>query len=213
MQSDVGLRQLDILEEERVDLGRVVVGHVDLFPHRQYIDQLVERGVYVEFDNIGEPSLRGRYEDRLVDVVADLLDRGLAERLLLSHDVCKRHQLAFFGGGGYTYLAGTFLPRLSARGVSPELISHRHRREPRAPAIDPLTHPRGGAMPLEYVERLEAILQSLHARESENVSRAADAMSDTIASDGFVHLFGSGHSVIRSWRSSLATAASWASTR
>jgi len=120
--SDVGLQQLDVLEEEGADLARVVVGHVDLFPRLEYARGVLERGAYVEFDNLGEPSLRGRYEERLIDLILRILDLGYEDRILLSHDVCKRHQLRFSGGGGYTYVSTEFIPALAARGVDDALI-------------------------------------------------------------------------------------------
>jgi phosphotriesterase-related protein len=120
--SDVGLRQLDVLEEEGADLARVVVGHVDLHPTLEYATRILERGAYVEFDNLGEPTLRGPYEARLIDLILRLLELGYEDRILLSHDVCKRHQLSFSGGGGYTYLSTRFLPVLATRGVEPPTL-------------------------------------------------------------------------------------------
>ena len=43
---------------------------------------------------------------------------AMREQILLSQDVCHDSQLARYEGGGYTYLAESFLPRLRAAGVS-----------------------------------------------------------------------------------------------
>ena len=57
-------------------------------------------------------------EERTVELLCELLARGHADRVLLSQDVCNDSQLVRFGGNGYAYLAGTFVPRLRAAGVS-----------------------------------------------------------------------------------------------
>ncbi len=42
--------------------------------------------------------------------------------MLLSQDVCHNSQLKQYGGNGYSYLAETFLPRLTDAGVSSDVI-------------------------------------------------------------------------------------------
>jgi phosphotriesterase-related protein len=117
--SDVGLAQLRILEEEGADPTRVVIGHADSYPVLEHQLAIVERGANVEFDFIGMPWPREREaETRTVELACELLARGHAERILLSHDVCNDDQLTVNGGNGYTYLTATFLPRLREAGVS-----------------------------------------------------------------------------------------------
>jgi phosphotriesterase-related protein len=57
-------------------------------------------------------------EAHVLPLLCDLLAKGHADRILLSQDVCHDGQLQRYGGHGYTYLAGTFLPRLREAGVS-----------------------------------------------------------------------------------------------
>jgi phosphotriesterase-related protein len=117
--SDVGLAQLRIFEEEGLDPARVVIGHADSYPVLNYYLEIVARGASLEFDFIGMPWERERIgEDRTVELLSELLSRGHADRILLSHDVCNDSQLVRFGGHGYAYIADVFLPRLRASGVS-----------------------------------------------------------------------------------------------
>ena len=118
--SDVGAAQLTILEEEGVDPGRVVIGHADSYPVLDHHLSLIARGASVELDFLGMSfTPMERYgEDTVIDLLLELLGRGHADRVLLSHDVCHNSQLRRFEGNGYTYLSSTFLPRLRARGVS-----------------------------------------------------------------------------------------------
>jgi phosphotriesterase-related protein len=114
--------QLTILEEEGADLSRVAVAHCDSYPHLRYLLGLLERGVYVMFDNCGQFQGLGRFEDRILDLIRELIDRGFEDRLMLSHDVCKLGQLRIHGGTGFVYLSETFLPALSDRGVPEDII-------------------------------------------------------------------------------------------
>ena len=124
VQSTVGLDQLTVFEEEGADLSRVVIGHADSNPSLAYHLAIVERGASVEFDFLGMSftPLERHGEGRIVDNLRELLGRGHAERILLSQDVCHDSQLRRYGGNGYTYLAGAFLPRLRAAGVSDDEI-------------------------------------------------------------------------------------------
>ena len=118
--SDVGAAQLTILEEEGVDPGRVVIGHADSYPVLDHYLSLINRGAAVEFDFLGMSftPMEMHGEAKVIDLLLELLHRGHADRVLLSHDVCHNSQLRHFEGNGYTYLSTTFLPRLRERGVS-----------------------------------------------------------------------------------------------
>ena len=118
--SDVGAAQLTILEEEGVDPGRVVIGHADSYPVLDHYLSLINRGASVEFDFLGMSftPMEQYGEAKVIDLLLELLHRGHADRVLLSHDVCHNSQLRHFEGNGYTYLSTTFLPRLRERGVS-----------------------------------------------------------------------------------------------
>jgi predicted metal-dependent phosphotriesterase family hydrolase len=118
--SDVGAAQLTIFEEEGVDPGRVVIGHADSYPVLDHYLSLINRGASIEFDFLGmsfTPTER-LGEERIIDLLLELLHRGFGDRVLLSQDVCHNSQLRRYDGNGYTYLQTTFLPRLRERGVS-----------------------------------------------------------------------------------------------
>ena len=122
--SPVGLAQLTVLEEEGMDPGRVVIGHSDSYPVLDHYLEIVRRGASLEFDFLGMSftPIERHGEDRLIELLLELLSRGHADRLLLSQDVCHDSQLKRYAGHGYVYLAETFLPRLRAAGVSDDEI-------------------------------------------------------------------------------------------
>ena len=116
----VGLDQLDLLEEEGADLRRVVVGHCDHLLDIDYHEAILRRGAYVEYDNIGNPATLP--DNRKVGILVELLRRGYERQLLLSMDACLRSRLHAWGGHGLDYLATAFLPALRRAGVADEQI-------------------------------------------------------------------------------------------
>ena len=131
--SDVGAAQLTILEEEGIDPGRVVIGHADSFPVLDHYLSLINRGASIEFDFLGMSftPMEKYGEAKIIDLLLELLSRGHADRVLLSHDVCHNSQLKRFEGNGYVYLSDVFLPRLRERGVSEAEIDQLTKVNPR----------------------------------------------------------------------------------
>ncbi len=121
VRSPVGLAQLDILEDEGVDLGRVIIGHCDFYPHPDFHTAVARRGAFVQFDSIGRGFYEWDIEQRL-DWVIRLIDQGFLHRILLSHDVCMKPHLRAYGGQGYDYVLTGFVPRLRQAGLSDEQI-------------------------------------------------------------------------------------------
>jgi phosphotriesterase-related protein len=128
---------LDVLEQEGVKLERVVVGHLDNRIDVEYAASIMQRGAYAEFDTFGiEASLDAtlseypRDSDRIVALV-ELISRGYADQLLVSHDVCTKMQLVAYGGWGYSHLSRHIEPRLRKAGVSDDQLTTIRIRNPR----------------------------------------------------------------------------------
>lgn len=109
---DVGLWQLDVLESEGADLSRVAVGHADSYASLDYYRRILERGAYIEFDKIANPMAFFMPEQRLLEIIATLIEEGHLERILLSQDTCLRTELTTFGGRGYAFLLTDYVHRL-----------------------------------------------------------------------------------------------------
>jgi len=124
VQSDVGLAQLTILEDEGLDPARIVIGHCDSHPRIEHWREIVRRGAHVEADFLGMSftPLERAGEPKVVDLISTLLNEGFEKQILLSQDVCHDSQLASYGGNGYTYLQKSFLPRLVEAGVNAATI-------------------------------------------------------------------------------------------
>ena len=124
VQSDVGLAQLTILEDEGLDAARIVIGHCDSYPRIEHWREIVRRGATVEADFLGMSftPLERAGEPKVIELLKQLIDEGFVKQIMLSQDVCHDSQLLSYGGNGYTYLQKAFLPRLLAAGVDAAAI-------------------------------------------------------------------------------------------
>lgn len=125
---EVGLQQLDLLQECGVQPQHVAIGHVDTVPSPDYALRLAERGTYVGLDTIYSKA-RGRWA---LDRLLDLVDAGFADQVLLSHDVCVTSQLQSAGGPGYGHVLGDLRDQALARGLPAETYARVVSRNPRA---------------------------------------------------------------------------------
>lgn len=81
-----GPRQVEIFAEEGVDLAKVQIAHCGDSEDVEYIQGLIDSGVYVGLDRYGL-EMYMPIEKRNA-VAAELLRRGHAERLMISQDFC-----------------------------------------------------------------------------------------------------------------------------
>lgn len=131
---------LDILEDEGVDLRRVMLCHLDAaLAHNdiefddavEYQVSLARRGAYIAYDLCGNsgyftdganswwlPSDRERCK-----AIARIVDAGFAGSLLISHDVGHKHYLSEYGGWGFAHVLTVFRDMLSAFGVGDQVHS------------------------------------------------------------------------------------------
>jgi phosphotriesterase-related protein len=65
----------------------------------------------------------GRFEQRIIELIRELLDRGYQDQILLSHDLGQDDELRYYGGRGYVYLAETFIPKMREAGISDAAIT------------------------------------------------------------------------------------------
>ena len=84
--SDTAPRQLEIFEQEGVDLSKVQIAHTGDTDDLDYIERLLEKGVYIGMDRYGLEMFLP-IEKRNATVTA-LLERGYADRMFLSQDYC-----------------------------------------------------------------------------------------------------------------------------
>ena len=81
-----GPRQIEIFEQEGADLSRVQIAHCGDTEDVDYIEGLIDKGVYVGLDRYGLEMFLPIAKRNAT--TAELLRRGHAERLMISQDYC-----------------------------------------------------------------------------------------------------------------------------
>jgi phosphotriesterase-related protein len=121
---------IGILRDEGMDLRRVLMSHIEA-RYRWFVDdyvRLADTGCRLAFDTFGREqyfAVLGRQhpqDDQRLDVIAELVRRGLVDSIMLSQDVCYRSDLYSYGGHGYGHILRNIVPRFAQRGVTPQDI-------------------------------------------------------------------------------------------
>jgi phosphotriesterase-related protein len=84
--SDTAPRQIEIFAEEGVDLNKVQIAHCGDSPDADYIESLIEKGVWAGLDRYGI-EMYLPFDQRIAAHLA-LLERGYANRIFVSADSC-----------------------------------------------------------------------------------------------------------------------------
>ncbi len=129
-----GLEQQRIFRQEGVDLSRVVIGHCGGTLNTAYHLELIDNGSFLGFDHFG---LMGFTLQERIDAVARLCDRGLASRIVLSHDaMCvvdwfPRAMSEAAKNWRWTHIPDDVLPAMRMSGISDADIEIMMVRNPR----------------------------------------------------------------------------------
>ena len=128
-----------ILEEEKADLSRTIMCHVDhrlasspapnSFDPEPFLE-LAKTGMYLEFDCFGwEGSYRQRGKVdmpndaiRLNEMMA-LIEAGHESRVLMSHDLALQHWQRKYGGHGWQHIPETVTALMRYKGFDEALIT------------------------------------------------------------------------------------------
>jgi phosphotriesterase-related protein len=123
-----GLEQQRIFAEEGVDLTRVVIGHSGDTTDLDYLEELIANGSYLGMDRFGADLILP-FEDR-VNTVAQMCERGHADRMVLSHDAaCFIDWLpeelvpVVMPNWHYQHIHHDVVPALKERGVTDEQLT------------------------------------------------------------------------------------------
>jgi phosphotriesterase-related protein len=105
---------LDLLTEQGVPPGSVILGHLNRFPDHELHLELAARGAFLAFD--GPSRANNATDPHLFECLAALVDKGHAGQLLLGGDTTTARARAATGEGpGMPYLLTGIRPRLIRR--------------------------------------------------------------------------------------------------
>jgi phosphotriesterase-related protein len=111
--------QLDIIESVGYTADRFIWIHTQKEPDFNLHLEMARRGVWLEYDEIGNGD-----DEYYLEHIHRVLDAGLGDQLMLSHDR-GWYDPAKPGGGEpkpFTYLFEEFLPKLAAAGLDEAII-------------------------------------------------------------------------------------------
>jgi phosphotriesterase-related protein len=119
----MALEQIEILREEGIDPGRVILGHLDHRLDEEYLRTILDTGAFVSFDQFSKVKY-GRDEDRAA-MVKSLVDAGYVNQLLISGDLARRSKLGAYGGEpGLTYFLDHVPLILMDAGLDAPTVRH-----------------------------------------------------------------------------------------
>jgi phosphotriesterase-related protein len=106
-----GHEVLDLLDREGCPPDQVVLAHVDRNPDAGLHRDLAARGAYLGYDGAARSQ---RWPDSvLIDCLAEVVEGGAGNRILLGGDVARRTRYVAYGGmPGLAYLFQRFVPRV-----------------------------------------------------------------------------------------------------
>lgn len=104
-----GFEVIDILTSEGMKEDKICIDHVDVWLRPDYIRALLDRGVYIEFDNFGKEfyvseERRFAYDLERVKLLKTLIDEGYKDRILVCNDICLKTMWKRHGGTGYAHI-------------------------------------------------------------------------------------------------------------
>lgn len=105
-----GMQVIDILESHGVEPKHICLCHTDVLLDIKDMRSLLERGVYLEFDNFGKEftqgSAYGRFpsDEERMEIFYQLIEDGYMNQILVACDICLKNLLTVHGGPGYGHI-------------------------------------------------------------------------------------------------------------
>ena len=121
---------LEIVAGAGGDLTRLVMSHIDrtLFSTDEVL-RLAESGCVVEYDFFGIETSYYWFADSdlptdymRLGYIRALIDRGHAEQIVVSQDICTKTRLVTWGGHGYGHILRNVVPLMRRKGFTDEEI-------------------------------------------------------------------------------------------
>ena len=124
----IGLEQIRVFQEEGVDLNRVLIGHANDSTDVDYLQRMLDKGVWLGLDRYpgGRWAGSADWEQRTA-TAKNLIDAGYADRLTISHDhansqcrpsLADREIRDRNNPDGYLFITRQVLPRLRELGTN-----------------------------------------------------------------------------------------------
>ena len=121
---------IKFLEKYRVNPSKTIICHVDrTLTNIEDILFILNKGYVLEWDFFGIETSNywfGKFDlptDYMrLDLIIELIQKGYANQITISHDICIRTRLSCYGGHGYSHINKHVVPLMLERGWSEENI-------------------------------------------------------------------------------------------
>jgi phosphotriesterase-related protein len=129
-----GREQLEILDEEGMDLSRVIIGHAFVPPQVEMMREILKMGANVQLDHIGIPWRVGSAEEldeAMATALIELIEDGYLDRIVLSFDRWFFNPRATVTDDDpqlenekvdLNYMFTSWVPRLKGKGVTDDQL-------------------------------------------------------------------------------------------
>jgi phosphotriesterase-related protein len=125
---EVALEISRVLKEAGADLGRVIIGHMDILNMSSTTcRKLMDAGCNIAFDNFGHegvskiPHIARYFSTSDMNTIADIINLikdGYLSQILISHDAATKERLTGYGGTGYAHILRDVVPVMRTKGFS-----------------------------------------------------------------------------------------------
>jgi phosphotriesterase-related protein len=119
---------LDKLGEEGLDADRVVICHMDFVEDLEYHRDIAGRGAYLEYSSFGREyyydaaGLSWGHDRTRIEMIAQLVEDGFGDRIVVGQDVCMKMDLRAYGGNGYGHVPTAIVDRMRNRGIDEDAL-------------------------------------------------------------------------------------------
>lgn len=117
----MALEQIELFKEYKVDLTKVILGHMDLNLDKEYLISILKTGVNIGFDTYGKTNYNSD-EDR-TKMLLELIRLGYDNQIVISQDISRRSYLKSLGGVGYEHISKTFNSLLEREIITKDTLN------------------------------------------------------------------------------------------
>ncbi len=125
---------LKIFRENKADVTKVCICHVDVEIDYDYCRSIMEAGAFIEFDDFGkeffiDKKSRGfaggvfARDIERVRAIKRFIDDGFINNILASCDICLKTLLHRYGGWGYDHVLSNIIAMMSEEGIEKKDIN------------------------------------------------------------------------------------------
>jgi len=123
--SNYGLEQVKYLISKGVKSNSIIISHMDRCISVQKNIELLETGVYLEYDTIGR--FKYHSDEQEIELIARARDSGFLNRILLGMDSTAERFISYGGKPGLEYILMVFSEKLRENGFTGEGILYQRR--------------------------------------------------------------------------------------